>query len=150
MSNVWRGRREKLKQDMRKLLKGLNSFISCMWEWFHKCVCVCVCVCVCSVMSINYTMEFSRLQYWSGQPFPFPRDLPNPGIEPRSPTLQMDSLSTELPGKPRFMGVSIISSTSQQAPSGQNHHPIFLWYSPQCQAQQWAYGRPSVNACKTE
>jgi len=45
MSNVWRGRREKLKQDMRKLLKGLNSFISCMWEWFHKCVCVCVCVC---------------------------------------------------------------------------------------------------------
>ena len=46
MSNVWRGRREKLKQDMRKLLKGLNSFMSCMWEWFHKCVRACVCVCV--------------------------------------------------------------------------------------------------------
>ena len=33
-------------------------------------------------------MEFSRQEYWSGEPFPFPGDLPNPGIEPRSPALQ--------------------------------------------------------------
>ena len=46
------------------------------------------------------SMEFSRLEYWSGQPFPSPGDLPNPGIEPRSPTLQADSLPTELSGKP--------------------------------------------------
>ena len=39
--------------------------------------------------------------YWSGLPCPPPGDLPNPGIEPRSPTLQADSLSAELPGKPR-------------------------------------------------
>ena len=36
------------------------------------------------------SMGFSRLQYWSGLPFPSPGDLPNPGIEPGSPTLQAD------------------------------------------------------------
>ena len=36
------------------------------------------------------SMEFSRQEYWSGLPFPSPRDLPNPGIEPRSPALQAD------------------------------------------------------------
>ena len=35
-------------------------------------------------------MEFSRPEYWSGLLFPSPEDLPNPGIEPRSPALQAD------------------------------------------------------------
>ena len=42
-------------------------------------------------------MEFSKPEYWSGQPFPSPGDLPNPRIEPRSPALQADSLPAELP-----------------------------------------------------
>ena len=42
------------------------------------------------------SMGFSRQEYWSGLPFPSPGDLPDPGIEPRSPTLQADSLLTEL------------------------------------------------------
>ena len=46
------------------------------------------------------SMEFSRQEYWSGLPFPFPGDLPNPGIEPRSPALQADTLLSEPPGKP--------------------------------------------------
>ena len=37
------------------------------------------------------------------QVFPFPGDLPHPGIEPRSPELQVDSLLTELPGKPNYL-----------------------------------------------
>ena len=37
-------------------------------------------------------MEFSRQEYWSGLPFPSPRELPNPGIKPRSPALQADAL----------------------------------------------------------
>ena len=45
------------------------------------------------------SMRFSRQGYWSGLPFPSPGDLPDPGIEPRSPALQEDSLSTELQGK---------------------------------------------------
>ena len=46
-------------------------------------------------------MEFSKPEYWSGQPFPSPRHLPNPGIEPKSPTLQADSLPAEPTGKPQ-------------------------------------------------
>ena len=46
------------------------------------------------------SMGFSRQEYWSGLPFPPPGDLPDPGIEPRSPALQADSLQAELPGKP--------------------------------------------------
>ena len=45
-------------------------------------------------------MGFSRQEYWSGLPFPSPVDLPNPGIEPRSPTLQGDALTLEPPEKP--------------------------------------------------
>ena len=41
------------------------------------------------------SMGFSRPEYLSGQPFPSPGDLPNPGIEPRSLTLQTDSLPAE-------------------------------------------------------
>ena len=44
-------------------------------------------------------MGFSRQEYWSGLPFPSPRDLPDPGIKPRSSTLQVDSLLSEPPGK---------------------------------------------------
>ena len=40
------------------------------------------------------SMEFSRQEYWSGLPFPSPGDLPNPGIEPRSPPLQSDALTS--------------------------------------------------------
>ena len=44
---------------------------------------------------------FSRQEYWSGLPFPSPGDVPDPGIEPRSPTLQADDLTSEPPGKPK-------------------------------------------------
>ena len=47
------------------------------------------------------SMEFSRQEYWSGLPFPSPGDLPDPGIEPGSPTLQADALPSEPPGKPQ-------------------------------------------------
>ena len=48
------------------------------------------------------SMQFSRQEYWSGEPFPPPGDLLDPGIEPRSPTLQVDSSPAEPPGKPRL------------------------------------------------
>jgi len=40
-------------------------------------------------------MEFFRQEYWSGLPFPSPGDLPDPGIESRSPSLGADSLPSE-------------------------------------------------------
>ena len=44
-------------------------------------------------------MGFSRQRYWNGLPFPSPGDPPNPGIKPRSPTLQANALPSEPPGK---------------------------------------------------
>ena len=48
------------------------------------------------------SMGFSRQEYWSGLPFPAPGDLPDPGIEPRFPALQADTLTSEPPGKPKL------------------------------------------------
>ena len=45
------------------------------------------------------SMGFSRQEYWTGLPFPPPGDLPDPGIEPGSPSLQADALSSEPLGK---------------------------------------------------
>ena len=45
------------------------------------------------------SMGFSRQECWSGLPFPSPGDLPDPGLEPGSPTLQADVLLSEQPGK---------------------------------------------------
>ena len=53
--------------------------------------------------------EFSRPEYWGGEPFPSPGDLPNPGIEPRSPSLYVNSLPAEPQGKPKNTGVGSLS-----------------------------------------
>ena len=45
----------------------------------------------------SLSMGFSRQEYWSALPFASPGDLPNPGIEPVPPTLQVDSLLSEAP-----------------------------------------------------
>ena len=49
------------------------------------------------------SMEFSRQEYWSGLPFPSPGDLPDSGIEPGSPALEADALTSEPPGKPIYI-----------------------------------------------
>ena len=92
-------------------------------------------------------MEFSRPEYWSGLPFPFPGDLPDPGIKPRSPTLQVDSLPSEPPGKPRVGGgpeqapcrmgqgsLSLAFGTSWDAPPSCTH-ASYIYFSepPWCQ-----------------
>ena len=69
-----------------------------------KLLCVCVlsrvqllaapCTVACQVLY----MEFSRQECWSGLPFPSPGDLPDPGIEPGSPALEADTLTSE-PGR---------------------------------------------------
>jgi len=63
-----------------------------------------LCWALCNAMDCNLpgslSVEFSRPEYWSRLPFPSPGDLPNPGIEPRCPTLQADSSPPEPPGSP--------------------------------------------------
>ena len=48
------------------------------------------------------SMEFPKQEYWTGQPFPAPGDLPNLRIEPRSPALHVDSLLSEPAAKPHL------------------------------------------------
>ena len=47
-----------------------------------------------------WSMGFSKQECWSGLPLPFPGDLPDPGIQPGSPTLQADALPSEPLGHP--------------------------------------------------
>ena len=54
-------------------------------------------------------MEITRQEYWSGLTLPTPGDLPNLGIEPRSPGLQAVSLPSEPPGKPLDLLVLLFS-----------------------------------------
>ena len=105
--------------ETHRICKGVFSSQRYLEIWsvlftIHTCVCVCVCVCVCLVTQscpipcdlwavvsqAPLSMQFSRQDYWNGLPFPSPGDLPDLGIEPRSPTLQADALPSEPPGKP--------------------------------------------------
>ena len=79
-----------------------------------------VCVCVCESLSqvqlfatlwtvacqAPLSMEFSRQEYWTGLLFPSPGDFSDPGIEPRSPALQAESLPSEPPGTLTCLGIS--------------------------------------------
>ena len=71
-------------------------------------------------------MEFSRAEYWSGLPFPSPGDLPNPGIEPRFPALQVDSLPGEPQGKPKNTGVGSLSLLQQIFPAQELNWVLLL------------------------
>ena len=68
-----------------------------IWKWKWKSL---PCVLLLVTPWIMQSMDFSRPEYWSGQPFSSPGDLPNPGIKPRLPTFQADSLPAEPQGKP--------------------------------------------------
>ena len=64
------------------------------------------CPTLCNPMDCGSSkMGFPRQEYWSGLAFPSPGDLPDPGIEPRSPALREYSLPAEPQGKPKNTGV---------------------------------------------
>ena len=69
--------------------------------------------------------EFSRQEYWSG--FPSLGDLPNQGIEPRSPTLQVDSLLSELSGWPKNTGVGSLSLLQGIFPTQESNRGLLHW-----------------------
>ena len=58
------------------------------------------------------SMGFSRQEYWSGLPFPSPGDLPEPGIEPRSPAFQAEALTSEPSQKVVFLKKRCLRNTS--------------------------------------
>ena len=69
------------------------------------------------------SMAFSRQEHWSGLLFP-PPDLPNPGIKPRSPALQADSLPCDPPGKPLKKKDSFLNMIFLQV-----SHPFLLCWA---------------------
>ena len=80
-----------------KEVRANASFLCNTSSCSKLCVCVCVLVAQLCLTPRNpwivahqapLSMVFSRQEYWSGLPFPSPEDLPDPGIEPRSPALQ--------------------------------------------------------------
>ena len=113
--------------EIEKKKKGHNLSTR---KWAHKLsrthtmksyMCVCVSHSVMSDSATPYTiahqaslsMEFSRQEYWSGLPCPSPGDLPGPGIKPRSPALQADSLLSKPTRKPKtFYTVKRIYETN--------------------------------------
>ena len=81
-------------------IKTLKMVHTQRWKWKSL-----SCVWLFATPRTIQSVEFSRPEYWSGQPFPSPGDLPNPGIEPRSLTLQADSLPAQPQGKPKNTAV---------------------------------------------
>ena len=75
------------------------------------------------------SMGFSRQEDCSGLPFPSPGDLPDAGIEPRSHALQVDSLSTELRGKPPLRRPGAKCRGGGDIHSGTYHREGFPWES---------------------
>ena len=69
---------------------------------------------------IIQSMKFSRPEY-SSEPFPSPGDLPNPGIKPRSPALQVDSLPAEPSGKSKITGVGSLSLLQKISPTQESN-----------------------------
>ena len=85
-------------------------------------------------------MEFSRPEYWSAWPFPSPGDLPNPGIEPRSPALGADSLPAEPQGKPKKTQVGSLSLLQGIFPTQKSNQGLLhcrgILYQLSCQGSQ--------------
>ena len=107
--------------------------------------------------------EFSRPEYWSGWPFPSPGDLPNPGIEPRSPTLRVDSLPAEpqwkvtTAGSLEILDYFIPQQWQKVSPEGWHPTPVCsqYWLFPSFgervsgkSIQQW--DNPQLAELKTE
>ena len=59
--------------------------------------------------------------------FPSPEDLPNPGIEPRSPALEADSLPAEPQGKPKNTGVGSLSLLQRIFPTQESNWGLLHW-----------------------
>ena len=96
---------------------------------------------------------FSRQEYWRG--LPPPGDLPNPGIEPRSPALQADSLPSEPPGKPKSTGMGSLSllqvrtSRPRNQPGVSSFAGRFFtsWATKKVLWLHWAHPENPVNRC---
>ena len=86
------------------ILENLGGGPFSILQILYSFVCVCVCLVTQWCLTLCDPMDWDIFpgKYWSGLPSPSPGDLPNPGIEPRSPALQADFFTAEPSGKPCF------------------------------------------------
>ena len=96
------------------LCKDFHICIETLWETVVAC-------------QAPLSMEFSRRAYWSGLPFPSSGDLSHPGIKPRSPTLQTDSLSPEPSGKPLKMRMLALTPCSSGLLCSGRGYKLKVW-----------------------
>ena len=98
------------------------------------------------------SMGFSRQEYWSGLPFPSPGDLPDPGIELRSPALQADALTSEPPGKPlllfnhQYFGTAVAGSRDK-AGKNKKLNKQKIGNHPRCMTNCSSFVSPPRNFC---
>ena len=107
---------QKAIQCCRVISDRIKNYIKTSADCFFKCLVTQSCPTLCDCMDCSHhaplSMEFSRQEYWNGLSCPPPGHLPNPGIEPRSPALQVDFfffLPSEPPGKAENTGVGSLS-----------------------------------------
>ena len=81
----------------------LNYVYMCVWRGVVAQMCPTLCSPWTIACKAPLSMEFSRQESWSGLPFPCLGDHSDPGIKPRSPALQVDTLPSEPPGKPIYI-----------------------------------------------
>ena len=93
------------------------------------------------------SMEFSRPEYCRGLPFCSPGHLPNPGIEPRSPALQADSLPADPPGKPKNTGVGSLSLLQRIFPTQESNQGLL--HCRRILYQLSYQGNPFLSKCPT-
>ena len=99
-----------------------DGYMASLWYFVHQFSLVQMLSCVqLFAHQAPPSMGFSRQEYWSGLPFPSPRDLPNPGIKPMSPTLQADALTSEPPGKPYHITYARDSKKDEARKSNVQH-----------------------------
>ena len=91
--------------------------------------------------------RFSRQEYWSGLPCPPPGNLPNPGIEPRPPELQADSLPSEPLGKPMSTGMGSLTILEEIFPTQELNRDLLhcRWILYQLRYQGSPLSIPIVN-----
>ena len=104
-----------LKEKIFGHLLGSDKF--CVWFFIKVLVKLLSCVQLFATpwtvaQQASLSMGFSRKEYWSGLPFSSPGDFPDPGIEPRSPALQADALTSEPPKWHQIISIRIIFCSS--------------------------------------
>ena len=112
--------------------RGLKDFTATVlikvW-WASKLPVLCLvnqlCPTLCNPMDwLHCLWGSSRQEYWSWLPCSPPRDLPNPGIKPRSSTFQVHSLPSEPPGKPKNIGVGSLSFLQGNFQTQKSNHGL--------------------------